>query len=90
MSAMQTTIDGAGRLVIPVDVRRAAGIRPGMLLDISYRDGHVEIEPAPLPVRLKHQGMWLVALPERDVPLLSAEIVEQTRQALLDKRGMVD
>jgi AbrB family looped-hinge helix DNA binding protein len=81
----RTTIDGAGRLVIPSDVRRAAGIRPGTLLDVRYRDGHIEIEPAPLPVRLERRGRWLVAVPEEPeeaVPPLTVETVEQTRQAL--------
>ncbi|MPZ16193.1 MAG: antitoxin, partial [Chloroflexi bacterium] len=52
MSPMKATIDSAGRLVIPSSVRRQAGLRPGMPLDLRYRDGVIEVEPAPLPVRL--------------------------------------
>ena len=80
-------MDSAGRLVIPSEVRRAAGIRPGVPLDVVYRDGHVEIEPAPLPIRLERQGRWTVAVPETTVPPLSAETVEHTRQALAGERG---
>jgi AbrB family looped-hinge helix DNA binding protein len=89
-TTMQTTIDGAGRLVIPSEVRREAGIRPGTLLDVRYRDGHIEIEPAALPVRLERRGRWLVAVPEEAVPPLTVETVEQTRQALQPERGGVE
>jgi AbrB family looped-hinge helix DNA binding protein len=84
---MQTTIDSAGRLVIPSEVRRAAGIQPGMRLEVRYRDGRVEIEPAPLPVRLERHGRWMVAVTETMVPPLSVESVEQARQTLQRERG---
>lgn len=84
---MRTTIDGAGRLGIPSEVRREAGILPGMLLNVQYRGGHVEITPAPLPVKIERRGRWLVAVPEQAVPPLTMEAVEQTRQAL--QREMV-
>jgi AbrB family looped-hinge helix DNA binding protein len=84
---VQTTIDNAGRLVIPSVVRRAAGIQPGMPLEVRYRDGRVEIEPAPLPVRLERRGRWMVAITEMMVPPLSVESVEQTRQTLQRERG---
>ena len=87
---MQTTIDGAGRLVIPREVRREAGIRPGMLLDVRYQDGHVEVEPAPLPVKIEQRRRWLVAIPERKVPPLTVEVVEQTLQARRQERGASD
>ncbi len=87
---MKAAIDSAGRLVIPSEVRRAAGIQPGMPLEVRYCDGHVEIEPAPLPVRLERRGRWLVAVPEAAVPPLSAETVEHTRQTIRSERGQVD
>jgi AbrB family looped-hinge helix DNA binding protein len=42
---MKTTVDAAGRLVIPKEVRRQAGIEPGMTLDVRWKDGKSEIEP---------------------------------------------
>lgn len=89
-SAMQATIDGAGRLVVPSEVRRQAGIYPGMRLEVRYRDGHIEIEPVPLPVTLERRGRLLVAVPEEAVPPLPTEAVEQTRQALQGERGSVE
>ncbi len=83
---MKTTIDAAGRLVIPSAVRKAAGIEAGMPLDVRWRDGRIEIEPAPTEVRLERRGRLLVAVPEIEVPPLSFEIVEDTRDILLRER----
>ena len=82
LSAMKTTIDPAGRLVIPKQIRQEAGLRPGMPLDVRWRAGRIEIEPAPLPVKLVRKGRLLVAVPERNVAKLAAGTVERTRQAL--------
>lgn len=87
---MKTTIDGAGRLVIPSEVRRQAGLRPGMALDVRWHDGRIEIEPAPIPVRLERRGRLLVAVPEGDVLPLSADVVETTREALRQDRATAD
>ena len=84
---MITTIDSAGRLVIPKDVRREAGLRPGMSLEVRVRDGRVEIEPAPLDVRLERRGRFLVAVPKDRVPPLTAGTVEETRRRLRRDRG---
>lgn len=84
---MKTTIDTAGRLVIPSAVRHQAGLQPGVPLEVRWRDGRIEIESAPLPVRLERRGRWLVAIPEDDVPPLTTEVVEQTRQALQEERA---
>src|SRR5262249_22616614 len=63
---MKTTIDSAGRLVIPKAIRRAAGLQPGMALEVRCHEGRVEIEPAALPVKLVQKGRLLVAVPETD------------------------
>jgi len=83
---MRITIDAAGRLVIPKGIRQEAGLKPGMDLEIRWREGRIEIEPAPLPVKLVRKGRLLVAVPERDVEPLTAEIVERTREALRRER----
>ena len=84
---MKTTIDSAGRLVIPKEVRRQAGLRSGMELDIRWRDGRIEIEPAPRPVSLVRKGRLLVAVPLVAGESLTETIVEQTRQQLRDERS---
>jgi AbrB family looped-hinge helix DNA binding protein len=79
---MRTTIDPAGRLVIPKEIRQEAGLKPGMVLDVHCRAGCIEIAPAPVPVKLVRRGRLLVAVPQKKVPRLSAETVERTRRAL--------
>jgi AbrB family looped-hinge helix DNA binding protein len=84
---MRTTIDAAGRLVIPKAIRRQAGLRPGMPLDVRWRDGRIEIEPAPVPVRLVRRGRLLVAAPKSAVEELTATTVDETRETLARERG---
>jgi AbrB family looped-hinge helix DNA binding protein len=79
---MKTTIDHAGRLVIPKDIRRESGIKPGMPLEVRWEKGAIAITPAPLAVRLERKGRLLVAVPTKDTPRLSKDTVERTRKAL--------
>jgi AbrB family looped-hinge helix DNA binding protein len=84
---MKTTMDRAGRLVIPKDIRREARLAPGAPLEVRWRHGRIEIEPAPAPVRLERRGRLLVAVPRRKTPELTSETVEQTRSKLLEERS---
>jgi len=79
---MTTTMDRAGRLVIPSDIRREAALEPGTPLEVRWRDGVIEIEPQPLSVRIERQGRLLVAKPARKVAPLRATTVERTRRHL--------
>jgi AbrB family looped-hinge helix DNA binding protein len=83
---MTTTMDSAGRLVIPREVRREASLEPGVPLRVRVRDGIVEIEPEPLPVRLERKGRLLVASPVRRVGRLRATTVERTRRDIAGPR----
>jgi AbrB family looped-hinge helix DNA binding protein len=84
---MKTTIDAAGRLVIPKEIRRKAGLQPGMPLEVRWQDGHIEIEPATTPIRLVRRGRLLVAVPDSDIEPLRAATVEETREALMRERS---
>lgn len=79
---MRTTIDPAGRMVVPKEIRQQAGLKPGMALEIHCRAGRIEIEPAPMPVKLVKKGRLLVAVPRARAPVLSSEAVERTRKAV--------
>lgn len=83
---MKTPIDRAGRLVIPKEICQGAGLRPGMLRNLRWRAGRIEIEPAPLPVKLVRRGRLLGALPAHGVGALTAGMVKQTRHRLRRER----
>ena len=79
---MTTTIDQAGRLVLPKAARERARIAPGMLLEVRVVDGRIEIEPAPARVTVEKRGGFWVAQPVDDVPALTHETVERTMEDL--------
>lgn len=84
---MRTTIDSAGRLVIPKKFRQDAQLKPGMLLEIRLREGRIEIEPAPLEITLKKRGRLTVDVPRDGVAPLTSEIVEESRRRLRGERA---
>jgi len=86
---MKTTIDRAGRLVVPKKIREAAGILPGSELTIRVADGRIEIEPAPLEVRLVKRGSLTVAVPRKRTALLTSDVVDRTLDRLR-RRGHGD
>jgi AbrB family looped-hinge helix DNA binding protein len=75
---MRTAIDSAGRVVIPKALRDVLGLTAGQPLDIAERDGHLEIVPAPTPMRLVDEGDGVVAVTDSDMPVLTAEMVRDT------------
>jgi AbrB family looped-hinge helix DNA binding protein len=81
---MRTTIDAAGRVVVPKALRDALGLRPGQLLELEARDGRLEIEVAATPMRLEDRDGVVVAVPLEPLPPLTAdqvrETLEQTRR----------
>jgi AbrB family looped-hinge helix DNA binding protein len=85
---MRTTIDAAGRLVIPKEIRTLARLEAGTPVEVRFHDGRIEIEPAVLPVRLVRKGRLLVAMPGVEVEKLTAETVAETRRALEQGRGL--
>jgi AbrB family looped-hinge helix DNA binding protein len=79
---MSTTIDKAGRVVIPAPIRSRAGFIPGAQLEIMLDDdGSVRIERRVTGPKLVREGNLVVSrptvstesLPEVDVDRLIAE-----------------
>ena len=79
---MKTTIDGAGRVVVPKALRRAIGLQPGSQVEMRVSDGRIEMEPAPLDVRMERRGGLLVAVPAEPVAPMPASAVEETVTSL--------
>lgn len=48
----------------------------------------IEIEPTPLPVKLKKRGRFLVAVPDQAVEPLTSENVERTRRQIRRSRSV--
>jgi len=80
---MTTTIDKAGRVVIPAAVRERLGLLPGTELAVSADDGTVRLTPVVTPPKLVDRRGWLVARPagdRRTLPKIDvAELVEEER-----------
>jgi AbrB family looped-hinge helix DNA binding protein len=75
---MKTTIDAAGRLVVPKALRQALGLRAGQAVEIRAADGKLEVEAVATPMRLVRRGKGLVAVPAKRLPPLTAEMVRDT------------
>lgn len=64
--------------MIPKRIRERLGLRGNDQVEITERNGRIEIEPAPTGVELVREGSVLVARPERPLPPLTDEIVRET------------
>ncbi len=79
---METTIDRAGRIVVPRKLREELGLSGGTRLEIRVRDGRLEIEAAPTPMRLVRRGKGLIATTDEPLPRLGAEDVRAVLESL--------
>jgi bifunctional DNA-binding transcriptional regulator/antitoxin component of YhaV-PrlF toxin-antitoxin module len=76
------SIDPAGRLEVPEEIRREAGVEPGMQLKMTYRDGRIEIEPLPRRVRIVKKGHLAVAVPSEPSEPLTDQAVRAAQDSL--------
>ena len=79
---MKTTIDSAGRIVVPKPLRDALGLKAGQSVEIRAGDGRLEIEIAASPMQLKKRGKGVVAVPDEPLPPLTAEEVRDTLERI--------
>lgn len=86
IDGMKATIDEAGRLTLPQEVCEAAGLAPGMELEVRIRDGAIELQRETTPRRLVQKGYVTVLSPVVPIPPLTAEMVEEVREAIRRER----
>ena len=80
---MRTTIDSAGRLVIPKALRDELGFSPGRELELAAVDGRLEVEVPPTSMRLEDREGALVAVPEEgELPRLTDDVVRDTLERI--------
>lgn len=75
---MRTTIDAAGRVVVPKAVRDELGLIAGTELELSIVDRRIELDVPATPMRLEVADVGVVAVAERKMPVLTAEMVRDT------------
>ncbi len=86
---MKTTIDNAGRIVLPKSVLESASLCAGAEIEITMRgDDVIELRPAPRAVRVERHGHLHVAVAVKPGPTLTEEMVTATREALRHDRAL--
>jgi len=75
---MRVTIDAGGRIVVPKAIREELALYSGQELEVTARDGRLEIEIPATPMRLEDRGGVKVAVAEHPLPKLTAEDVRAT------------
>lgn len=90
---MRSTIDKAGRLVIPRQLREELGLPAGGAVDVRFVDGRIEIEPVRTSVRLVERDGYLAAEPAepadpadpQDASGPAAPLTDEDVRALLER-----
>jgi AbrB family looped-hinge helix DNA binding protein len=79
---MRSTIDAAGRVVIPKELREQLALEGGSAVEIRERDGRIEIEPTATPMSLVKRAGVRVAVPDQPLPPLTDEAVRDTLERI--------
>ena len=77
---MKTTIDKAGRVVIPATIRERAGLTPGIEIDVRVSEGgDITISrPVPSPKLVKVSGITVVRAQTKNPPKI--DVVKLIRE----------
>ena len=67
-------------MVLPKAIREEADLRPGEPLDVTFRDGRIEIEPVPREVRISAHDGFMVAEPVGPFEILREKTVRKVRE----------
>jgi AbrB family looped-hinge helix DNA binding protein len=75
---MRVAIDGVGRIVIPKPMRDVLGIDGPTELELTERDGALELTVPYIKAHLEERDGFTVIVPDQPVPPLTNEIVRET------------
>jgi AbrB family looped-hinge helix DNA binding protein len=73
---MRTTID------VPKAVRDALGLGPGQELEITARDGRIEVDVPPVEMRLVDRDGLAVAVPDEPLPTITSDQVREVLERM--------
>lgn len=77
VNAMNVTIDKAGRLVVPKEIRDRMGLRPGDELEIEEFNGKIEISKPVKERKLIERNGLLTLEPDPSEPPITQEQVRE-------------
>ena len=83
---MKTTIDGAGRVVVPKKIREAVQLEAGSEIDVRVENGIIQMEPVAAPVKFKKRGHLVVATRPEQTGTLTQETVDATQESIRGER----
>ena len=78
INGMKTTIDRAGRLIVPKPIRERLRLIDGGPVDVEEHDGTIEVRPVPVEVAIVQTPQGPVASPTRPLPPLTDAMVRDT------------
>ncbi|HTA35757.1 MAG TPA: hypothetical protein VK761_03490 [Solirubrobacteraceae bacterium] len=74
---MRVAIDGVGRIVIPKPMRDILGIDGPTELELTERDGALELTVPYIKAHLEERDGFTVIVPDEPVPTLTTEMVRE-------------
>ncbi len=74
---MRVAIDGVGRVVIPKPMRDVLGIHGPSELELTERDGALELTVPYIKAHLEDRDGHTVIVPDEPVPPLTTELVRE-------------
>jgi AbrB family looped-hinge helix DNA binding protein len=84
---MKTTMDRAGRIVIPKAIREQAGLHAGAPIEIRVEDDEVVLTPAGSPQRLERRGRYVTIVRQDAQGTIDDEVVEAVREEIWRERA---
>lgn len=75
---MRTTIDRAGRLVVPKAIRDRLRLTNGAEVEVEEHDGVIEVRPVPAVVTIVDTPEGAIAEPAGQMPALTDAMVRET------------